>query len=392
MIQPLVRLLIVTVVGLGVVAPQVSLAQEEKADEGPDLGYVLVPKSAKRIKAVLTIEMKAPNLLADEWSIYVCQIPELPGQFEAKTALFPRGRVVRDLSESGRPIVVTQIPSQGEQFRKGVKARAEYETILLERRLEKREADDPPAPAVPPLDPRARRLWLSNAHQFDYNHPRFKAWLEENKLRREAGESEVNFARKAFLAVRQGFTHYEGEDAEHMASKVCEVGKSDYAGLTAVFVSALRANGIPTRILAGRMVMYNGKPNKNPWPHARTEFYATGLGWVPADPAGAIRSGRKTQGLEFFGNDNGDFLTHHIDTDIVLDTYFGSKSYEWMMDPGLWEIGGGSLDGNTIKIDVTVESENLNLTDVLERLKARPANSTTAPAKKQSSKTSKKGR
>jgi transglutaminase-like putative cysteine protease len=362
--------------------PQSGRAQDDMDDEARP--YVLVPKSAKRVKAFLTIEMKAPNILADEWSVYIAQIPQLPGQAEVKTVLFPRGKSAREMSEEARPILYAQIPSVGEQWRRNVKARVEYEATLIERRLERKEADAPAPPAVPPLDVKTRRFLLANSHQFDYNEPKFKAWLEENKLRRLPDESEVDFARKAFLAVRQGFKHTEGADVEHLASRVCEAGESDYEGLTAVFVAALRANGIPTRVLAGRMILTNGQPSKGAWPHARTEFFANGLGWVPADPAGAIRSGRKTQGLEYFGNDNGEFLTIHLGTDMLLDTYFGPKNNETLQNPAIWMIGSGNFDGNTIKVDVTVESEELNLTDVITRLNARPS------TKKQATKTSKK--
>ncbi len=391
-----VGMVLVSVAWLGLAATV--RAQADKPAEGrAGPGYRLVPKSARRIKAALTVEMKAPNLLADEWSVFVSPIPELPGQVETRTTLVPQGKLIRELSDATRPMILTRIPSLGEQWRRGVKARADYEATLLERRLEPLEPGDPPPTAVASLDARSRRFWLASGHQFDFNTPRFKAWLTENQLRREPAENEVDFARKAFLAVRHGFTHYEGADVPHLASKVCELGKSDFAGLTAVFVAALRANGIPTRVLAGRMVLMNGKPTKATWPHARTEFYVTGLGWVPADPAGAIRSGRKTEGLEFFGNDNAEFLTHHLDTDIILDTYFGTKTHEWLMDPALWMIGGGNFDGNSIKVDVTVTVEELNLTDVIERLNTQsgPTNPGASPkntSKKSAAKTSKKGR
>ncbi len=385
-----IRFLVLVFAIFAVISPRVGQAQEEKPEPGPSLGYVLVPKAARRIKSTLTIEVKAPNVLADEWSVYVSQLPELPGQVEVKTSLFPQGRAARELSEEARPILFTKIPSQGQDWRKNVKLRVDYEATLLERRLERREPGDPEPPTVPALDPRVKRLMLSSGHQFDFNSPRFKAWLVENKLRREPSESEIDFARKAFLAVRHGFTHDEGDDVEHMASKVCELGKSDYAGLTAVFVAALRANGIPTRVLAGRMVLYGGKPSKGAWPHARTEFYANGLGWVPADPAGAIRSGRKTEGLEFFGNDSAELLTHHVDTDIVVDTYFGSKTHEWLQTPAWWVIGSGNFEGSTTKVEVVTESEELNLTEVITRLNARPSNSSTSAATKKSA--TKKGR
>jgi hypothetical protein len=380
--QPL-RLLSIAWLLIVLFWPQSSQAQDDMDDETRPL--VLVPKSARKVRVELNFEFKAPKLLADEWSVFISQIPTLPGQAEVKTVLFPRGKTARDLSEEARPILYAQIPAVGQQWRSNIKTKVEYEATLIERRLERKEADAPAPPPVAPLDAKTRKILTASSHQFDYNEPRFKNWLDEQKLRRKPDESEIDFARKAFLAVRKGFKHYEGADVEHLASKVIEAEQSDYAGLTAVFVAALRANGIATRVLAGRMILFNGKPTNGAWPHARTEFFANSIGWIPADPAGAIRSGRKTEGLEYFGNDSAEFLTMHLGTDIVVDTYFGPKTHEWLQTPAWWVIGGGNFDGSTTRVEVKVESEELNLTDTIARLNTRPS------TKKNATKASKKG-
>jgi hypothetical protein len=347
---------------------------------GTSPSYVLVPKSAKRIKAVLTFEFKAPKVKADEWSIYVTQIPELPGQIDVRTTLFPRGKPARELSDEGRLMLFARLPSVGQQWRQNFTARVENEATLLERRLERREPDAPEAPAVAPLDPKTRRLELTDGHQFDYQSEPFQAWLDKHELHREPKENEIDFARRAFLAVRKGITHFEGVKIEHLASRVCEAGKSDFAGITAVYVAALRANGIPARALIGRVVIYEGQPTKESWIHAKAEFFAPGIGWVPADVAGAIRSNRSPDGLEFFGNDSAEFLTMHLDTDLVIDTYFGRKTLEWLPDVSWWVKGLGSFEGSQTKVTVTVAVEPLDLTEILARKPARPA------AKKQAAK------
>jgi hypothetical protein len=362
--------------------PQSGRAQDDMDDEARP--YVLVARSAKRVKAELTIEKKVPNYLADEWTVQITQIPELPGQAEVKTVLFPRGKSAREMSDEARLMLYAQIPAMGQQWRKNIKARVEYEATLIERRLERKEPNAPAMPAVPPLDVKTRRYLLLSGHQFDYNEPKFKAWLEENKLHRLPDENEIDFARKAFLGVRHNLKYDGGEGAEHMASRVAEAGQSDYAGLTAVFVAALRCNGIPTRVLAGFKILFNGNSAKGAAAHARVEFFANGIGWVPADPAWAIRSGRKTEGLEFFGNDSTEFLTTHFGTDLVVDTYFGPQTLEWAQSPTIWVFGSGSLNAMTTRVDVSAESEELNLTDVITRLNARPS------TKKQATKASKK--
>ncbi len=366
---------------IGIILPESGQAQRPQPESVPS--YVLVPKSARRIKARMSFEYNAPRVQADEWTVYITQLPELPGQVNVRTTLFPQGTPARDLSEEARPMFFVRIPSEGPLWSKNIAVRVEYEAILIERKLEPREpgATDPSkAPAAPTLDPLTRRLELLAGHQFDHQSPSFRNWLKDNDLRRVQGENEVDFARKAYLVVRKKLKHYEGAGIEHLASRVCEAGRSDFAGLTAVYVSALRANGIPARALCGRMVIHEGKPTKNSWPHAKVEFFAQGIGWVPVNMAGALRSGRPVDGLEFFGNDSAEFLTTHIDTDLVIDTYFGQKVVELLPDAMPWVIGSGTFDGAESKNSLVVEVEPLDLAETLARRTAP------TPARKQTTK------
>jgi transglutaminase-like putative cysteine protease len=253
----------------------------------------------------------------------------------------------------------------GPQGRQNLSVRLEYEATLLARQLERRDPDDPAAPPVPTLDPKTRRRELASAHPFDHKSAPFQAWLDDRKLRREPGEDEVDFARRSFAVLRKGLSHHEGADVEHIASKVAEAGKSDFAGLTAAYVAVLRANDIPARALCGFPVIFEGRPNKTYWPHARAEFYAPGLGWIPADLAGAIRMNRPGEGLDSFGTDRADFLTAHVDADLIIDTYFGRKTVEWLPDISWWVIGSGSFDGSRTKHTLSVEVEPLDLAEAL---------------------------
>ena len=223
------------------------------------------------------------------------RLPALPGQVNVRTTLFPRGKAARELSDEGRPMLYVRIPPVGPRGRQELSARVEYEATLLDRRLDRREPGDPEPPAVAPLDPKTRRLELANGHQFDYQSAPFRAWLDAQQLQRGPMEDEVEYARRAFLVVRKGIKHYEGADIEHLASRVCEVGKSDYAGITAVYVAALRANGIPTRVLSGRMAILKGQRTGTAWPHAKVEFFAPGsVGCRPTSPAPSDSTRRPT--------------------------------------------------------------------------------------------------
>ena len=104
-----------------------------------------------------------------------------------------------------------RLPSRASSGARSFTARVEYEATLVERRLDRREPGAPDAPAVAPLDPKTRRLELAGGHQFDFQSAPLRAWLNEHELRREPGENEVDFARRAFLAVRKGIEYFEGE-------------------------------------------------------------------------------------------------------------------------------------------------------------------------------------
>jgi transglutaminase-like putative cysteine protease len=350
------------------------------AHAGPDTPvpvpkYVIATTSATRVKAVLSVDVQGPKIQADEWSAFAAQLTKLPGQVNVRTILRPRGKLARELSEDGRPVLYERLAPVAPQGRQNLSVRLEYEATLLARQLERREPDDPAAPPIVPPDLKTRRRELASAHQFDYKSAPFQAWLDDQKLRRQPDEDEVAFAQRAFGVLRKGLSHYEGADVEHVASKVVEAGKSDFAGLTAVYVAVLRANGIPARALFGFPVIFEGRPNKNYWPHAKAEFYAPGVGWVPADLAGAIRMNRPGEGLDYFGTDRADFLIAHVDTDLIIDTYFGRKTLECLPDVSWWVIGSGSFDGSRTKFTLSVEVEPVDLDEALapKTKSSRPA-------------------
>jgi transglutaminase-like putative cysteine protease len=384
MTAPRIRTWSVAWVVIAAVSTGTGRADEIMPAAGPS--YVLVPVSAKRIKARLTLELKAPSVQAEEWCAYAAQLPELPGQVDVRTTLLPRGKPVRELSDAARPLLFERMPAAGDQRGPTFRLHSDYEATLIGRRLDRREHGGPNPPAIAPLDPKTRRLELKGGHPFDYASPAFRDWLKAQGLDRQPEEDAVDFARRAFLAVCRRITHYEGPDVEHDASRVCVTGKSDFAGITAVYVAALRSAGIPARALNGRVVIYDGQPAKGTWPHAKAEFYAEGLGWVPADVAGAIRSGRADDGLDFFGNDSAEFLTMHIDTDLVVDTYFGRSTLERCLDIALWVKGAGSFDGSRSQVTMTIDVEPLDLAELLARKPTRPGRGPGPGTKRQAAK------
>ena len=85
--------------------------------------------------------------------------------------------------------------------------------------------------------------------------------------------------------------------------------------MNSVFVALCRAEGIPARNLFGLRFTTGG-------PNCRAEFYLPGYGWVPADPALAIKQGR--------GLDAPPRNDHNATWEGIKDKYWGSGEENWI--------------------------------------------------------------
>jgi hypothetical protein len=346
--------------------------------------YALVATSAKHVRAELTFEYVAPKISAKEWVVYTTRLPELPSQIEVRSALAPGGHATRELSAMGRPVLFARIPVKGSKARDGLTLRVEYEANLLSRRLVPRQPGTKSATPTAPLPQKERRLALAEGHQFDFQSPPFQGWLDGHKLRREPDEGEVDFARRVFLEIKRVFQpSAHGARLIRLASHLCASGRSDGPGLSIVFSSALRANGIPARVLSGRWAR-DSLPGRNAAhdPHVKSEFFAAGVGWVPVDLGSAMSLEKSSDGLEFFGTDNADFLVMHLDTDLEFDTvFFGRKTVEFVQAPAFWVTGAGSLDDFKEHVTSTIQIEPLDVSRAFPKPAARqPTRATATPS------------
>jgi hypothetical protein len=342
-------------------------------------GYVVLATPVKNVRGELTIELKVPKLQAQEWVVYAARLTELPGQTGVRTALHPPGRPGHELSAEDRPVLFARVPVRDAKLRSGLTIRIECEATLLARKLVRRK----PGMVVPPVAPlkaETRRLALANGGLFDFESPAFQRWLDAHKLRRDPKETEIDFARRAFGELKDVFKYTYNEDMDRQASHVCEAGQSDCGGLATVLTSTLRANGIPARVLTGRWAMSSvNEPGKAQYDqqHVKMEFFAQGVGWVPADPALAVAYDKSPEGFRFFGDDPGDFVTMHVGNGMILDTFhFGRETIEWLQSPAFWAVGEGSFDGMSVKEKWQVRAEPVGLREAVFRKPARPNGAT----------------
>jgi transglutaminase-like putative cysteine protease len=309
--------------------------------------YVLVTSNARRIEAVLTYELRYDNVSAAEWIVFGAAAPELPGQAGVKSRFEPEAKLVKDLSPLGRPIFLARVPASKERYARSVPIRITYEAQLRARHLRPRKAE---APAVEGLAPTERSATLYKGGDVDLDAPAFQQWLRANKLARNAAESDVDFGRRVFLALKNQLTYVYTSSLDRRASAVCQAGKSDCGGMATLFVSVLRAQGIPARTLVGRWAQ-SADPNQKlsgsayyQW-HVKAEFFAQGVGWVPVDLSSAVLHDKSKAGLAYFGHDPGDFFTQHVDTNLEMDTiHFGRQQLHNLQTPAIWVTGSGSVD------------------------------------------------
>lgn len=100
---------------------------------------------------------------------------------------------------------------------------------------------------------------------------------------------------------------YRGEDGGRNAGSCMD--------MNSVFVALCRAEGIPARTKYGFRFTTLG-------PNCRAEFYLPGYGWVPADPALAIKQGR--------GLDSPAKLDHDVTWEKIKDKYWGNAEENWI--------------------------------------------------------------
>ena len=238
-------------------------------------------------------------------------------------------RWITDQSEEKKHLLVTPVaimPGASGGFR----AEAVYDVTLYSRRL----VPGAPVNPVRPLPADSRALYLRPSLIFNYRSPEVQEWLKTNHLVREVGESDFAFAKRALQCMQDNMNYivHPGEGGVYLqASRICQrLNEGTWhghhcGGLSVLYASALRANGIPARMLIGRWIAPNlalAPTNDSSTDHNKVEFYADGIGWVPVEVANAVRDKKGT----FIGDDVLDFLALNVGDPIKIDEHTG----RWM--------------------------------------------------------------
>jgi transglutaminase-like putative cysteine protease len=331
------------------------------AAPGLNASYALERRPSRTIAATYTYSVSVPQLTAVAWELFAPKPVNLPGQEILRASTSPEAVVISDASPLRQPLFCARVPATSQELRRGIELSIDIDARLFARRLVARE-ESAPAVEQETLSEPQRSLALRATSQFDYPSTRLQEWLTGQRLLRQGQEGEVDYARRVFQVIARNFGYdYRGEQ-DRSASYVCAVGKSDCGGLAALFVTALRSQGVPARTLAGRWAV-SARPGQRMGQvlyfqeHVKAEFFAQGIGWVPVDLSSAVLHDRSTEKLRYFGNDPGDFVTWHLDTDLAFDTQrFGRKTCTLLQRPSYWVAGSGSMQGVVTREDWTVRS------------------------------------
>lgn len=317
----------------------------------PKPSYLLQTAPARKIEAIYTYEVRYPNLEAKEWELVVARPRDLPSQSVTKAVIEPVGEDLPDLSDLKQPLLHSIIQSETEAQKTTVRVSVRTEVTLNARRLVPFPVGMKP-PVVPVPSDEVKKTALAPTPRLNHDHETFQNWLGANKLRRQKKESEIDFALRVYVTMKKTMAYQRPFDHDGKASSTCRSGKGDCGCLSTVFVCALRANDIPARELVGRLVKSDKPFDKSEYgAHARAEFFAGGVGWVPVDPSFGFGD-PSPLGLNHFGNDIGDLLVLHLDGDLLVQTKLAGKAtLVRLQGVALWTSGGGNFDKSEKKED-----------------------------------------
>ena len=330
--------------------------------QAEDSPYVLITTEAQRVHAVLRFEIDAPQLQASEWVLFVAKPPTLPGQTAQSAKLEPLGLTYTEVGDLRRPLLRARVPVSSKANENQVTATSEFQATLYARHLTPLR-DGAERPAVTAPTKVEREAALRKSAMFDFAATPFANWLDEHRLHRRKRENDVDLGRRAFLAIVNSCEYEYAAQMTRNAAHVCTVGKSDCGGMAVLFVAAMRANGIPARVLSGcwaksaeSSAALSGVRYYQT--HVKAEFFAAGVGWVPVDLSSAVLHDKSAEKTRYFGHDAGDFLTMHVDPELKIDTiHFGVKTIPWLQQFHYYATGKGKVDGAKYTMDWKVTKQ-----------------------------------
>jgi transglutaminase-like putative cysteine protease len=323
-------------------------ASAQTAQNADHPGWHMESVVAGTYEASFSARFSYPKFTASQWILVMPACPELPCQHVASMTMIVPGSSVaaKDMVEQapfGRTIMMIVLPVTGpsSQFSNTVNVAADYDVTTYARRI---MPGDPPQP-IAPLCATDRAIWLSPSKTCDFSNPYFQQFLISNHLAIGASETPFEFAYRAFRFIKRKYHYDYDATQDRTSSKICQEDKTDCGGLSCLYASILRANGIPARQLVGRWALSETSGEFAQQTHVKAEFYLSGVGWVPVDLTAALGA-PDSQDATAFGFDSGKFITQAAGTDLSVDTgVFGVQTITFGQGVVPWLEGTGPLIG-----------------------------------------------
>ena len=353
----------------------------DKTARAKPVHMMLLVKPAARMEASWSQDITVSSYRADHWALFAAKPVNLPGQRDVSASMNPAAVEIADLGLLKRKLFAARFSPVSKAQRTVVSVQLKYKADLMSRHLV--------AVAKPPLVAPPGRLEhdeaLTPTRKLDFDSPEFQHWLDAAKLRPADNESELDFAARVFKWLRANSSYEYKPDMDRQASHVCATLKSDCDGLSAVFCCVLRANDIPARMLTGRWAK-SSKPGQHEdqmeyfQEHVQAEFFAQGVGWVPADLTRHIAFDHSLKPLfwgtylDSFGQDEGDFFVLYLDGAFVVEPSSAGRQEVYLQNIAYWATGKGTFDDKVNrKWDVRLEP--------IKTPAPQPTTATTRPAK-----------
>lgn len=309
----------------------------------------------KRVQASETYVFDYPDAKALDWDIFAAKPPVINDHQDRISATmeiagYGNGKEEPDLSTYTRPVLHAIVPASTPVLKKHLAVTVTYTATVYPRQL----MLGPPITPVEPLTALTREAYLATDREQDFTDKNFQNWLDINHLRKQPQDSDLDIAYRAYQFIKQHYT-YKWTTQDHRASKLCGDSWSDCGGVSTLFVATMRANKIPARVLIGRSLYSGTADDTNAQCHAKSEFFAAGIGWVPIEMSGALGT-PDSESPKFFGLFNGDLLVLHRGIDLTLKTaHFGTQTAGVMQGLCWWCHGEGTLTTGKITGTWTVK-------------------------------------
>lgn len=311
--------------------------------------YKIEVSDRQTITATITYEIKTTNGTVVRWSAFLPEPPELAGQTKLKVTSEPPGNVVSEKSQLARKVRLLDVKLAMPTTGATLAMRLDIEATLRSRKLVPLGEGEKP-PKVAALTEAEKKYYLAAHGLADFDAKPFADWLNAKGLRLGKREQPSDLATRVLEVLRTDYEYRFEAGADRKASVVCGRKATDCGGMSNLFVATMRANRIPARLLVGRLAKPRKADSKSTdpeydQPHARAEFYLTGVGWVPVDPTYAVADKQKPA-ANFIGYDPGDLLVLHVGTDLRLPFPDQVRPTELLqVAPPCWATGRGMFDG-----------------------------------------------